>query len=103
MFNLCDKNSGRYERKLQALTDKLKAVDDNIESLLDTHQISHEQLASFLSNPEHFGNEVWTELQRAEQALEQQLHVDLDHAAKPADVHSRYKELQDAQRWLFVR
>ena len=93
----------RHEKILNELTVKFDRLDALFDELLAEHQITLEEFADFLSNPNHFEKEAWEALEKAGKMLDQKLSLEIDHVKNPQTTLDKYRDIQRSRQWLYVR
>jgi hypothetical protein len=74
-----------------------------LEDLCSQHGVSVDQLDAYLTDPEQFDPQVWESMQAFKQKLADELACVLDNISNPEETKSKYKELEQARQWIFVR
>lgn len=78
-------------------------IDELLESLCSEHQISLDELSAYLNDSTKFDPKKWSEMVAFRQKLEDDLNCVLENITNPAETRNKYKELDQARRWIFVR
>lgn len=90
----------------KAATNKEKnsnPVEDLLESLCSNHQISLEELTEHLNDSTKFHPQEWAQMLEFREKLENNLSCVLENISNPQKTDEKYKELEQARRWIFVR
>jgi hypothetical protein len=104
MFDLHKQNlSEKHAKKLDELTSKFERTENLLNNLLAQHELSHEEFAGFLANPNHFEPAAWEEMQKARKQLSQKLELELKSIKNPHSTGEKYKALKQASQWMLVR
>jgi len=74
-----------------------------IDNICSEHQISMEQINDFLNDTANFSSAQWLEIQTFKKKLEDDLACAIANIIDPEETKSKYKDLQKAQQWIFVR
>jgi len=88
---------------IEELAIRIEAHNRQIDELLNTLNVSPEQLSTFIEKKEHFTAENWKALQELDQALEEKLKRELDNIHNPLKTKKTQAERNIQPHWLFVR
>lgn len=94
----------RTERKLRELSLHTQRLSHEYEKLLETLDLTSEQLKDFAENPENFSPSIREEVQNEKKRLEEKLNLELNHVHNANQTQKTFLERGTVQQhWLFVR
>lgn len=89
--------------KIKELQIQIENLDNSVSDLLNSLNVTSEQLTAYLEKPEHFTKENWTELVEQKHQLEEKLLRELANINNPQKTKKSYSNLHVQRHWLHVR
>lgn len=103
MFDLSLDKFSAHEKKLKELKMRSEEQDAMLEKILHEHKVSKENLILFLSDPANFDEESWNTMQELRLELAKGDAAEKYQVKDLAKTNKKYKELNNAQKWILVR
>lgn len=92
------------QQKLKELSIMAERIDRNYQSLLNILDLSPRQLKEFMENSENFSIEIWEDMQKEKQKMEEMLALQMTALRDPKKIKKKYSERgRVKQNWIFVR
>jgi hypothetical protein len=103
MFGLNNSTQENQNEKIEKLEKRFNHLETLYSQFLEEYGMTVEQLADFCANPNHFEVEAWKKMEEARHQLESKLQMDLKQIKNPKKTSQKYREIDQARNWLFVR
>ena len=104
MFELQGSNEEEaFAKNEKLLKELIKRSDEQeawFENFYKEHNISKEEIFTFLSDPRNFDEKTWEAMQKMRLKFQEEIQRELDNIKDPLKTKKTYNELHNSKRWI---
>ncbi len=85
------------------LSIRMEGLNREVQDLLESLNVTPQQLSRYVENPDNFVSENWEEIQKIKQEIDAKMERSLSNIKNPQKTKQSFENLRIQPTWLHVR